>query len=621
MDVICEAVTNAIHANANKIICRLSTDQAVLKTEEGEIAPRKVIAIDVEDNGDGFTDSNYKSFGQYRTAHKVSLGCKGVGRFVFLKLFERVSYTSWIAAINQKRSFPFTYDFESDNLKEESADLVVNKTILSLSGVTSHYLNKDNNIDRRLTINLSEIRERVLAHLIPTLYFYKKKKVNIDVSFIDNGTEEQVSISADDVPDFGSKAFEIKGTDSRVNSFTLSYKISADLKGALKAYHCANKRTVSEFSDVDLKISLPNKLAGYFLLESDYLDSHINNQRNEFEIFPHKTDAFSTLSWEMINSELKKIISTIVIGCIPGAVGINKDKIAQIVDERPYLADYIDADDIDIAGFVDKGQIIKKAKRRFDEAKEKLLSHANKSEYTDQDLQDAIKITQTELVAYIKDRVIVIDRLKTMIDDNESSEKLIHNLFMERYTDDDYFCVGNNNLWLLDDRFTNYSYAASEKRINELLMKMNLEEGVDNESDRPDLALFYSHNPEDKNALKSVLVELKPFKDDGKSDRDKIAGIQQLLDYIRAFQSKESIKEIWAYLVTDVDDKFEERLRINEFTPLFSTGRSIYYRYYDTIKAFIYVFGVKTLISDAEARNKVFIDIINKTGRIKELLG
>jgi len=32
---------------------------------------------------------------------------------------------------------------------------------------------------------------------------------------------------------------------------------------------------------------------------------------------------------KMINSELKKIISTIVIGCIPGAVGINKDKIAQ----------------------------------------------------------------------------------------------------------------------------------------------------------------------------------------------------------------------------------------------------------------------------------------------------
>lgn len=619
MNVLYEAITNAIHANAKKIVCRLSSDQDVLETYEGGIVPRKVIAIEVEDNGDGFNNASYDSFGRYRTDYKVELGCKGVGRFVFLKVFENVKYTSLLAEIKKKREFSFGFDFESNNLREEDADVAENKTLLRLSGVTIRHFNKDKHVDRRLDLNLTEIKERVLAHLIPTLFLYKQKGISICIDFSDNGTSEPVSISASDIPDFETKEFSIRDAGNKAHPFVLYYKISEEA-GSLNAFHCANKRTVCEFSDNDLKISLPNKFTGYFLLESDYFNNHINNERNEFEIFPVKSDAFCTLSWEMINTDLKKVISSLVKVSIPDAVEMNRAKLADIQEERPYLGDYIEPEDLDIAGFIDKGQIIKKAKKRFDDAKEKLLSHAGKSEYTDKDLEEAIQITQNELVAYIKDRVLVIDRLKKMLGDKEQTEKIIHNLFMERYTDDDYFSVGKNNLWLLDDRFTNYSYAASEKRIEEILQKVELEEGTDIDKDRPDLALFFSHDPVDKRALKSVLIELKSFKDKGKSDRDKFAGIQQLLDYIKAFKAKDDIKEIWAFLVTDVDDKFAERLITNSFTPLFSTNKAIYYKYYEPLNAFIYVFGVQTLISDAEVRNKTFIEIINKHSRLNKLL-
>jgi len=69
IDALFEGITNAIHANATHVICRLVGDQDILKeTDTGDaVAFKKVIGIEIEDNGDGFGDGNYASFGRYRT--------------------------------------------------------------------------------------------------------------------------------------------------------------------------------------------------------------------------------------------------------------------------------------------------------------------------------------------------------------------------------------------------------------------------------------------------------------------------------------------------------------------------------------------------------------------------
>lgn len=620
MSVLFEAITNAVHANAKRIVCRLSSTENLLNTKEGEVVERKIDEIEVEDNGDGFGDLNFASFGEYRTDHKQEeFGCKGVGRFVFLKVYRDASYTSYLLDGQEKKSFNFDFDFESDNAESEDFEVVENKTTLFLSGVRNKYFDLEKGIDRRLEIDLATIRKKVLLHLIPTLFFYKRKNHNVHIDFVDTGTSESVSITSDDVPEFEETSFEIPIENENVKSFTLYHEISNDT-GGLHAYYCANRRTVCEFSEKDFKVSLPQGFSGYLLLESKYLNDQVDNQRNDFTIYPVKTDWVNPLSWKDINACLKRIISTIITKEIPNAGNINRAKLNDIQEVRPYLVSYIDEEDLDMAGFIDEKQIINKAKKRFDRAKEKLIKHAGKKEYTDQDLQDAIQVAQNELVAYVCDRVMIIDRLKTMLDNKEQSEEIIHNLFMERYTDDDYFCTGKNNLWLLDDRFTNYSYAASEKRIKGLLEAVDIDADTGIDGDRPDLALFFSQNPLNKKGLKSVLIELKSFDYNSKSDRKKYAGVQQLLDYIKAFQAKEEIEEIWAFLVTDVDDEFAERLKMNDYNPLFSTEREIYHRYYSKINASIYVIGARTLVFDAEARNKVFIDIINKQSKLSKLI-
>lgn len=273
-----------------------------------------------------------------------------------------------------------------------------------------------------------------------------------------------------------------------------------------------------------------------------------------------------------------------------------------------------------MAGYLEENYIIEKAKKRFDKAKEKVLTTAGKDSYTDTELREAIELTQNELVSYINDRAQVLERLRVLVDKKERVEEVIHNLFMEKHTDDDFFCVGKNNLWLIDDRFTTYSYAASDKRIKDVLSAIDeTNDDIDILDDRPDLSLFFSHNPNDAESLKAIMVEIKPFDFSAKPDRKKFFGVQQVADYVRAFKKKEKIEEIFGFVITDIDEKLAERLENDAYIPLFSKELPIFHRFYpDGIS--IYVISAKTLIADAEARNKVFLDIIRKQSRLNSLL-
>lgn len=621
-DVLFEAITNAIHANATSIKCYLNSNDNQLTEEEKEIGVIRLDTIRITDNGDGLTDENYKSFSKYRTEFKKALGCKGVGRFVFLKVYESANYTSKITSIQEQRTINFDINFDTDHLQKETTEVLENETEILLTKLTKQYYHNENQRkqDRRIELDLHKIREKVLMNLIPTLFFYKQNGVNITIDFVDEFHKLSVHITPDDVPDFLKKSFEVKNSDGNVFNFVLSYKIE-NISGSLNTYYCANNRTVCQFEDKDFKISMPYGYSGFMLLESEYFNKTVNNERNDFDIFPVKTDIFSTLSWEMINTELKKHFSELVKEGIPETKKINTEKIQQIQEERPYLVQYIEEEDIEMAGFLDKKAIIEKAKKRFDVAKEKVLVNAGKEEYSDDELNEAIQLAQNELVSYINDRVQVIERLKTLVDKSERVEAIIHNLFMQMQTNDDYYSVGKNNLWLLDDRYTTYSYAASDNRIREVLKGIDEENG-DTEilDDRPDLSLFFSQNPNNSDRLKSVLIEIKPFDYASKPDRKKFAGIQQLIDYVKAFKEKEKIEEVSAYLITEVDAKLDARLSDNDFTKLFSLENPIYHRFYQGAGISIFVISASTLIKDAEARNKVFLDIIRKQTKLNRLI-
>ncbi|MCT4005151.1 ATP-binding protein [Elizabethkingia anophelis] len=624
-DVIFEAITNAIHANSTIIKCYFNFNGSYLKEGEKELGKPKVDTIKIVDNGDGITDTNYNSFSKYRTEYKKDLGCKGVGRFVFLKVYNSANYFSKIKELQENREIRFHINFNTEeDLKKEKSKIVENETTIVLSSLNSQYLDSNKEIDRRIELDIINIKNKVLINLIPTLYFYKQKDINIEIFFYDEYSSNSVKINSEDIPNFKTEKFNVIDIKGFAREFQLDYNIEKT-KGQLNAFYCANNRTVSDFEDKDLKISMPSGYSGFMLLESKYFDQKVNNERNDFDIWPVKTDLFSTMSWDMINTELKKVISKIIRADIPKTVKLNKEKITEIQEERPYLINYIDENDIEIAGVLDKRQIIEKAKKKFDSSKETVLLNANKHDFTDEELSQAILLAQNELVSYINDRVIVIEKLKKLIEKGEQVESIIHNMIMEKYTTDsqskdDFLILNKNNLWLLDDRFTTYSYAASDKRVKDIMKDLDIsDEDTKIVNDKPDFSIFFSHDPLNDDRLKSVLVELKPFEYKNKSHRKKHQGLLQLREYLEAFKEKEKIKEVYGYLITDIDKEFADTLKGDGYVAMYSSEHPIYHRYFTALDISIFVVSVKTMVYDAEARNKMFLDIIRKNSKINNL--
>lgn len=620
-EVIFEAIVNAIQAEATSIVCRFFPE-STLKDDHGDLCPRKITGMDIIDNGQGFNNDNIASFKQFRTDKKIEFGCKGVGRFCFLKLFRSVKYQSFLKDEKISRSFPLDFHLDELNPVDQFDDTISeNKTILSLRDYTTEFITYQKERERRIELNLVEIKQKVLTHLMPELHFIKQQNHNIHISFVDDETSESVSITLDDIPSFKEKIFELNDWSGDKISFLLRYNLQKGHVG-VQAFNCANHRTVSSFSDNGFKLTFPKSVSGYFLLESEYLDSHVENNRNTFSIFPKQETMLAQISWEKIKNALKPIIADIVKEEVEEAIILNQNILRQIQKERPYLIDYIQDDDINLAGFLDKRDIIAGAKKRFDAAKEALLEHSGDKSFTDEDLNAAIQVAQSELIAYISDRVLTIQRLKALVSNKEKREHVIHDLLMPRNTTSDYYTVSKNNLWLLDDRFISYSFAASDKRIHAILEGVidNPEEtGID--TDKPDISLFFPQDPQRASGdLKSVIIELKSFDYKRKPARKKFAGVIQLQDYIEAFKKQESLKEVWAFLVTDIDEEFAHMLDRNEFKPLFSTESPLYFKYFESINAFIYVVSAQTLVSDAEARNKVFIDIVQRHNKLQKFL-
>jgi hypothetical protein len=78
-----------------------------------------IIGFTVRDNGEGFHDDNMKSFQTLDTEYKAGLGCRGVGRLLWLKAFNKVEISScFLDSVGQlkDRTFNFTEDDDISGL-------------------------------------------------------------------------------------------------------------------------------------------------------------------------------------------------------------------------------------------------------------------------------------------------------------------------------------------------------------------------------------------------------------------------------------------------------------------------------------------------------------------------
>ncbi len=99
-----EAVANSIDAGANLIEIDINI---------GSFSDIGSFTIDIKDNGEGFTDKNFKKFSNLLEIEEDSH--KGIGRLVFLNYFKKVEVSSIFDG--RKRTFVLSGTFDGENKK------------------------------------------------------------------------------------------------------------------------------------------------------------------------------------------------------------------------------------------------------------------------------------------------------------------------------------------------------------------------------------------------------------------------------------------------------------------------------------------------------------------------
>ncbi|MEL7641820.1 MAG: ATP-binding protein [Solidesulfovibrio sp.] len=613
MQPLLEAISNSLEANARNIKIKLFVDRG--ETLTGEPA-NKICGYTIEDDGDGFNEKNIKSFLTYMTDYKYDLGCKGIGRITWLKVFTNVTVKSHIK--DKIIEFKFNEAFDKDKIKCQAA-LLSDKpnTKILFFGVRSSYYVRDK-VELRTDANLEDIRSLIEGHFLVKLSLLKAndRQFNIEIFFDKSQNIERICNAS--LIDLREKDFSIKGADNSLNNFKLFYKFFNNTTKQKRAtFFCANGRIVKQIPEKISYTSLPENKSSILLLTSKYFDEHVNEERNEFNIPDTRPSLESGLSWELINGCLRYKIDEVLLEYFPTLEEDNDKKISELIDEYPYLARYIRTDTSKIK---DKEKILKNSKRLYEQDKENtsikfksLLEENNiNTDVFYKIIENVQDISARELAEYIVYRKQIIAALQKINNGNEKKESLLHNLFMKMRTesDNENRAVYDNNLWLLDDKYMTYVYAASDFTIEKIKQSIEKEsEEIFNTKIRPDLAVFYSSGDDDK-YRDAVVVE---FKGIGANLDEKSKSFWEINRNAEAIRENiRNIRRVWAYTITKFDDKFRKNIRTQDFEPLFGNGckDEIYYRYFSKIDAHCYYISVEAILADADARNNVFLDII-----------
>jgi len=568
-----EAITNSIQASATEIsLYFCEKNKTAFEEEVSEYFT--VDEIKIIDNGIGFNESNINSFKTYRSTHKKELGAKGIGRFLYLKLFENVNIQSLSKNIH----------FTAQNVNETNAETPYDKTTIVLS----------NPKKGSYPVSKNEYRKEVQEHFLPyfKLLTHQEKSVKINVFFDDI---QEYCIENSDIPNFEMEEFTVES-----HVFKLSYIINSENITNHDGYYCADNRVVIKNSQLEQKKRF-NCFHGVnilFLLSSEYFDQNVNDERDDFNIKPvqKNSDLYSNLSWTDIHSKLSSKVREV---CLKKGIDVDKeakDNLHLSIKDAPFLANYFPSNNDKV---LSSDALIEQAKEQYESDKKFLRNTENEPKIEYPIILN--RVVQSELAEYVFEREKIINKLKTLVSD-EQLEKEVHNLFMKQRTKDIEQDYKSNNLWLFDDRFMTYDKVFSEAQIKNIFPE--LAEIID----RLDLCII-SNTYNEEAITDIVIIELK--KPDKKMTPE--GAEAQLLRYARHINSSRQQNKIriWTYAFLKFNSDVELSLidKSYNYIPTHSQY-PIYYRYYERHNIIINFMDYFALADDAHTRNQTFINIL-----------
>lgn len=636
-----EAVINSIHATlyndiSNGIIkIEIERDESILDLDFGYEDLRPVKSFSITDNGIGFNDINYRSFETSESIHKLDLGGKGVGRFLWLKAFKNVSVNSSFKhnGVFKKRKFDFQL-VEKGVVNHELLVLETpeRETVIKLEDFYSEY-------QKTCPKAIEELSEKIMQHCLSYLI---KENCPL-IILIDKSNEKEIIINdvyKKDVQKLESFDFLVKKYSFHLDLFKV---FNMTTQSAI--HYCADDREVifkplkEDIPELNKRIKSGDEefyLKAY--LSGEYLNEIVNSERTNFD-FPESTEMFEEYVSE---DELKAIlIGQIEKGVYQYLQEIRATKVQRIkeyvfkkapqyrsllkyklneIEKLPLLSD----SKLEIELFRLQHSLEQDIKKEGHKIFREIKTVKDFEDYQikyDEYLTKVVEVGSMTLAKYILHRKTVIDILDKHIRGNKfgefAKEETIHRLiFPLRCTSDDVE-YEDHNLWLIDERLAYHQYLASDKPFKKL-------EIVDaSSSDRPDIISFngYFENKfafsETKSKFQSiVIVEFKrPMRKDYNNDDEN--PIDQVLNYIDNIKKdKRSLKDergfnvkevpFYCYIVCDLTEKIKTLAKRHDFTETFD-GEG-FFGYRREYNAYFEIISYDKLLDDSKKRNQILFD-------------
>lgn len=606
--VFIEAIANSLDADASKISICISID---------ELGKQETLKITVQDNGVGFTQERYGKFCKLLQVEDSTH--KGVGRLVYLYYFDTIEVSSVFNKQHRTFLYNTSFDEANSNMVLEPIDSQEQRTILNFSNCTLKRLSSYN------SILPDSLKRMILEEFLPRFYVYKEegKEIEIDIElkigkvkknqFIGN---RKVTISLNDLPVLKVEevnASQIRMFEDMVLQYSIEKKESYVAPFIITAL-CIDNRAY-KLSDIISSDNIPWGYELIFLLKSSIFNGQVDPSRQTL-----------TLRDELLKS-VKKIfrtkIANIIQQDIPSFKESNEKTRLSLSKSYPHLLGYFEDEEI---GIVSRSKSLEIAQQKFLRDQKTVLE----AEYLDgEKYEKAMDLSSRSLAEYILYREKIISKLETIT--NKDSEATIHNLILPKRSilknNQNVTAIYNNNLWLLDNKYMTYTTAMSERTMQEVVEEIT--QGVEHGSDsnRPDLAIIFSDNPEDLSCkVDVVIIELKKRGIKLSKTEEVISQLKQRATKLMNYYPNR-IQRIWFYGIVEFNDEFKLSLKNEHYTPLFSKD-TLYYKeneWYLSLESDIpykvgtYILSIDAFIKDAKAHNEIFLNILKEGFKVSKV--
>ena len=295
--------------------------------------------------------------------------------------------------------------------------------------------------------------------------------------------------------------------------FILQYRFTKDNNNQLEQFYGASDRYIRPFTKGVRLEKLPDGYSGIFCLTSEYFNEKVTDSRNQFDISENNPSKKAPIVFIEIKNELRKVLNKILLEKFPETKNELKNKKEDIVKSFPHLARYVDKiDNLTISkndmqkeaekAFIEETKDVRRKLSSFTKALKKDKKNFNENTYLNITQQFTL-VGREQLADYIGYRQTIIEMLleiydETQTDKSRFDESDIHNLFMPLQTDSHESFRYANNIWIFDDKFMSYTYAASEITIKQIVQEVEKTDGSEVDKDakgkKPDLVMFYSNS-------------------------------------------------------------------------------------------------------------------------------